>query len=138
MIILPSYKSLLLGRRRNPEEYDLYGMPGGKGEAFETTAACMRREVKEETGLTVLSEIFLGYVDEFIHNHYLAMMFVTWDFKGEVQNLEPTKCGGWEWHPLHQLPPKEQRTVLLNMCIDNGILDRAIKQFEKVYAKHSV
>jgi 8-oxo-dGTP diphosphatase len=54
---------ILTVRRHDPEHaqwHHKWGFPGGKIELHETPADALRREVKEETGLTINSERLLG------------------------------------------------------------------------------
>lgn len=117
-IVTNNQGQVLLGRRKNPEEAGLYGFPGGKVEKFETVENCLKRETREETGLVVIRYRFLTYIDEFIHDHFLAMMFQVTETEGRVETMEPEKCGGWEWHGLDNLPVWEQRTKLFQLCKD--------------------
>jgi ADP-ribose pyrophosphatase YjhB (NUDIX family) len=104
-------------------------MPGGKQEAGELAINCMRREVEEECNLIVKSEVFLGYVDEIIHQHFLALMFVTWHWEGVPKAMEPHKTPEWKWFLPNALPLPREQTKLLQMCIQNGIFRQAYKLY---------
>lgn len=119
----PESDKILIGRRMNPEEIDLYGFPGGKQDAFERVEHCARRELLEETNLVAQNMAFLGYVDEFIHDHFLAMMFVCAKFSGELKTMEPNKCRGWEWWDREEALAIPEKTKLFEMVFEAGMLD---------------
>ena len=54
---------VLLGRRANPPSRGLWAVPGGRVEPGETLEAAVRREVLEETGLTVRVAEVLGVAE---------------------------------------------------------------------------
>lgn len=78
------------------------------GESFEECAA---REVKEETGLDIDKLEFLTATNNVVLNdpkpaHFVAifMRAVLADDNQLPQNLEPEKCGGWDWFDWDNLP----------------------------------
>ncbi len=67
-IINNNQKVLLIQRAASDWCSGVWEMPGGGKENSEDLIACLRREVKEETGLTITSEPkLIGYFD-FCHN----------------------------------------------------------------------
>lgn len=61
--ILRDAGRVLLVRRANPPSRGLWAVPGGRVEPGETLEAAVRREVAEETGLTVRVDRFLGVAE---------------------------------------------------------------------------
>lgn len=66
-----------------------------------------KREVEEETGLTMIS--FAKKIDftndRFIEDkkHYVTLFFSSW-FKGKATNKEPDRCHGWRWFSPYRTP----------------------------------
>ena len=56
-VVLDDQGSILLHRR---EDHALWALPGGKIDPGESITDCLRREMKEETGLSVSPERLLG------------------------------------------------------------------------------
>lgn len=78
------------------------------GESFEECAA---REIKEETDLDITKIEFLTvtnnlFLDEAKPSHYVAIYVRAFlrDPHQLPQNLEPTKCDGWDWYDWDNLP----------------------------------
>lgn len=61
--ILRDHGRVLLVRRANPPSRGLWAVPGGRVEPDETLEAAVRREMLEETGLTVHVDRFLGVAE---------------------------------------------------------------------------
>jgi 8-oxo-dGTP diphosphatase len=80
-------------------------MPGGKLHFGETLEECARREVLEETGIT-LGDLTIARVGDDImsETHYITIGFLCTDLKGEARAMEPDKITKWEWFPLDALP----------------------------------
>lgn len=91
VIIINNENKILLQKRKSP--YILWGLPGGLMELSESTEDTARREVFEETGLTVgelkLIDVFSGpeyfiklpNKDEF---YAVTTAYYTKDFKGNI------------------------------------------------------
>ena len=105
--------SVLLGKRHvDPTKADseLHGegtwtMPGGKleyGESFEEGA---RREVSEETGIS-LSDVKVICVnnDKNKHAHFVTIGLFSEKFSGEPKVMEPDEITEWRWFDLNKLP----------------------------------
>jgi 8-oxo-dGTP diphosphatase len=96
---------VLLGKRKNAFKAGYYGLPGGRievGEALETAA---KRELIEETGVTVEKLKYVGVVKDFQgERDFIHFIYVARDWQGEITTVEPTKCEGWEWFNRTELP----------------------------------
>ena len=99
---------VLLGRRKNAHGDGTWAFPGGHLEFNETIEECARREIFEETGITISNLRYGPYTNDIFENegkHYVTL-FVLADYaSGEPSAKEPDKCEEWQWHPW---PPPVQ------------------------------
>lgn len=100
---------LLLGRRKGSHGAGCWSAPGGHLEFGETPEACARREVLEETGLTLGPLVHGPWGNDIFTNeqkHYVTLFCITQlgVGEGEPDNREPEKCEGWQWFDWHKLP----------------------------------
>lgn len=98
---------ILLGKRKNAHGEGEWAFPGGHLEYAEQVEECARREVLEETGLT-LSKCHTGpYTNNVFHSHqrhYVTLIMIAESPEGEPKNLEPEKCEYWNWFDWDDLP----------------------------------
>lgn len=99
--------------KRSKNTRDEHGRwdPGGGGlKHGESVEESMRREVKEEYGVTPLDTKFIGYFDAFretpdgLSNHWLAMCFAVKVDPAEVTINEPEMVDDSGWFTLDNLP----------------------------------
>ena len=86
-------------------------LPAGHIEADETATQTVIREVKEELGIEVdpTDVSFAHVVHNLVgENKRMDFYFIIKAFKGEIQNLEPTKCAKMEFFDRNSLPPLEK------------------------------
>ena len=86
--IVKEGKTLLLHRikKQNDENAGKWIGIGGKLEAGESPEDCVKREVTEETGLTLISPVFRGiitFVSDIYGTEYM-FLFTCSDFSGEL------------------------------------------------------
>lgn len=98
---------VLLGKRKNTNNdgENEYANPGGHIEYMESLEECAKRETREEAGIEIENVRFLSlYNLKKYDKHYINIGLLA-DWKsGELQNLEPDKCEGWNWYDLNNLP----------------------------------
>lgn len=98
---------ILLGRRVGSHGAGTWAAPGGHLEYGEQLDTCARREVFEETGLSI-ENVQVGAIgnDVFAHGgpHYVTIFMVCDCADGEPQILEPDKCEEWRWFGWDELP----------------------------------
>lgn len=100
-------QQLLLGRRIAKNQSTCWQFPGGHLEENESVIECARREVLEETGLSVENCRHLGFTDKtFVigDSQYITLLVSCEYSTGAAQTLEPDKCEIWQWFDWHQLP----------------------------------
>ncbi|MFO8016690.1 MAG: NUDIX hydrolase [Candidatus Woesearchaeota archaeon] len=98
---------VLMGRRKNSHGHDTWAPPGGHLEWNETFEDCAKREVLEETGLSIKDVRFLTATNDMMKDdekHYITLYLVADHERGEPENKEPEKCRGWEWFTWEELP----------------------------------
>jgi len=96
-----------MGKRKGSHGEGSWAFPGGHLEHGETPEACARREVEEETGLTVGDLMAAGFTNDYFpenEKHYITLLYFTTIERGEVELKEPEKCEGWEWFAWTKLP----------------------------------
>lgn len=106
-VIVVRQGRLLLGLRKGGYGAGQWGLPGGHlefGERFRDAAA---RELLEETGLTAENFVFENMINQPGSEeveHYLQIALRAVNPLGEVKNLEPLECEGWQWFDIQHLP----------------------------------
>ena len=100
-------KYLMLHRvkKQGDENQDKWVGPGGKFEAGESPEDCALREVKEETGLTLLDYEYRGIVTFVSDQWGTEYMHLFWSdrFEGELKDCDE---GVLEWIDKHELLTK--------------------------------
>jgi mutator protein MutT len=107
VIVNEKNEILLLARNKAPEK-GRWAIPGGKVELFETLKDAIRREVREETGLTIDVVDELCVTDHILpdeHVHWVTTTFLCRILDGVAENREPTKHTALSWFALDRLPP---------------------------------
>ena len=116
-VILAKDNKILLLKRKNAHGEGTWGFPGGHLELNEEFEDCVKREVKEETGIKVSNIRFAGLTNDIFkkeNKHYITVfMLCSWE-SGEAQIKEPEKCevqGWFEWENL----PKPLFLPIINL-----------------------
>jgi 8-oxo-dGTP diphosphatase len=98
---------VLLGKRKNVHGEGCWCFPGGHLEFKETPEECAKREVLEETGLSVKNlrrGLYTNDIFEEENKHYVTLLVVADYDAGELKLTEPEKCERWEWFEWKKLP----------------------------------
>ena len=98
---------LLLCKRLKAPEAGHWSIVGGKVDHMEAVADAARREAEEESGLTIHSARFLCLSEQRIEadrQHWISLIYVTDDFSGAPQLMEPDKLSDIGWYALDALP----------------------------------
>lgn len=95
---------MLLRSEACRNNHGLWTIPGGMVEPMEPLEDAVRREVKEETGLTVSDTEFLTVSDRIFDGQHWVSILYRCKAEGEPENTEPDKHLRMAWHDLDRLP----------------------------------
>lgn len=98
---------ILFGKRLKPIGCGTYELPGGSLEMFETFEHCAKREVFEETGLTIKNVKLVATLNSVWreqNGHFVTIVMGAEVASGTLEVKEPTKCGGWGWYAKPPTP----------------------------------
>ena len=108
-VLIVKEGKVLIGKRKGSHGAGQYALPGGKLEWRETWADCARREVLEETAISLYDvPVTYCYTTEAViddDNHWITVFMVAEVASNvEASNEEPEKCEGWEWMRWDEVP----------------------------------
>jgi len=86
-----------------------WSKPGGGVDYGEKVIQSMKREMKEEIGVTVDIWGYLPHTDHIIkkeNQHWIALNFIGKIKAGKPRIMEPHKCDKLEWFDMSKLPKK--------------------------------
>jgi 8-oxo-dGTP diphosphatase len=98
---------VLFGKRKNAHGEGSWCFPGGHLEWNESIEECAKREVLEETWLSIKDLRFGPYTNDIFEkeNKHYVTLFVIADYdSGELKLMEPEKCERWNWFDWKKLP----------------------------------
>ncbi|MEV0125747.1 NUDIX domain-containing protein [Streptomyces sp. NPDC050703] len=109
MLILERDGAVCLAERRGTGYADgQLNLPSGKLDEGEDVFTAVIREALEETGLVIEHEALqIVHVMHFRNPEEeprVGWFFTARHWEGEPRNMEPHKCAGLTWHPVHHLP----------------------------------
>lgn len=107
LILTKNGKVLLQKRSRVVWRGGMYGLPAGHIEGEETVFEALKREVREEIGITISErDVKLVHVMHRVSENrvYFDFFFVGEKWGGTIQNREPNKHDEVEWFPTDNLP----------------------------------
>ncbi|MBI2170190.1 MAG: NUDIX domain-containing protein [Actinobacteria bacterium] len=118
---------LLLIRRATPPAAGRWSLPGGRVQAGETLHEAVVREVAEETGLEVVVDGFLGWVERIDPGgayHYVILDFTAAPSDPAADPKPSTDADRAQWVALDALDGVDLVDDLLEFLEDTGVLER--------------
>ena len=103
--IVSDGRILLVKRRRAPEA-GRWNLPGGKVDYLERIEDAIRREVREETGLSIRLVRMLQVTEMLGQDgqHWVSPVWLAEVDEGQLRNCEPDKAEAVGWFPLDAPP----------------------------------
>lgn len=137
-VIVIKNGKVLLGKRKGAHGSGTWAFPGGHLEFNESIEDCAKREVLEETGLSVKHIRFATLTNDlFYHSnkHYVTLFVVCDHENGTPRVKEPDKCEKWDWFYWHDFPKPiflSLKNLLIQGFTPPGIT-KAMKPPEKLH-----
>jgi 8-oxo-dGTP diphosphatase len=97
----------LIQRRKGSHGTGTWSIPGGHLEFGESFAETARREVLEETGVTIKNIRFGAVTNDILPSddkHFVSIWLVSEYESGDAHIVEPDKCDALEWRTFSTLP----------------------------------
>lgn len=108
VVIVDKDGKVLFGKRKGSHA-PFFSIPGGGLEAGETFEDCAIREVKEETGISIINPKVIGVTNNLKTFrsegvHYISIVLLAKEYCGQPIIMEPEKCEKWIWEDPNNLP----------------------------------
>lgn len=106
-VIVIKNGTVLLGKRKGSHGSGAWAFPGGHLEMNESIEDCARREVFEETGISINHIRYATFTNDIFEQekkHYVTLFVVADYHAGDLQVREPDKCETWDWFVWGQFP----------------------------------
>lgn len=121
-VVVDDERLLMIRRGHGPAAGE-WSVPGGRVEVGETLAEAVVREVMEETGLEVVCDDLLGWVERISDEDH----FVILDFRASLLGGADEPTAGDDaaeaaWVPLHQVSDLALVEGLAEFLRDHGVL----------------
>ena len=100
-VVVTHQQQVLFGKRKTKSTEFEWQLPGGWIEPGELPEQAARREVLEETGLSLLAPRFVAVTNNLFATgeHSVSLYFEAECVDaGSLKCAESDKCGAWEWH----------------------------------------
>ena len=98
---------VLCGKRKNAHGEGSWSFPGGHLELNESIEDCAKREVAEETGITIKNLRFGPFTNDIFENekkHYVTLFVIADYDSGQPTPMEPERCEKWDWFAWEDMP----------------------------------
>jgi 8-oxo-dGTP diphosphatase len=130
VLIFNAKKEVLLVKRgkNQKNEVGFWQKPGGEVDYGEKVIDCMKREVREETGIDIKIWGYSLHSDHIIKKdkqHWVAFNYLANLRSGNAKVMEPQKHEDVRWFPLNNLPKKINQTT--KETIKNYLAGKYIK-----------
>lgn len=99
-VIVYKEGKILFGKRKNAHGDGTRSFPWWHLEFWEEVFDCAKREVLEETWLTIKNLRIGPYTNDIFdqeNKHYITLFIISEYESGILEIKEPEKCDAWEW-----------------------------------------